>query len=227
MNYPPVLTEYRTLDLLLRGKYRGCVRYGDGCFSLMRMGPDAFHTASPQLAHDLAAGLADPAPGMLVCLVPPPVAKDGIAAMRWEVYSEANAGFWPLLPERVYGSSNISRMDSAKQCHTDAYWSRIAGLWAGRRVYLVHGSERSLRPLQLMQSPNPPAAVISVSAPVRNSYLAIDDIEKRIDATPDDVVLLCMGTGARVLSHRLVRRDLRCYDLGHLGMWFNDVGKPK
>lgn len=225
MSYVEVMSEEDTLEALLDGEYRGCSRWGDGCFNLLRQQVDAYQKPSAGLAAAIAERMARPAAKILPCMIRKPDAGMGdLAYHRWEAFQEANAGFFPLLPRRTYGSSNISRMDSVPRLHTATWWHRVAQLWADREVALVYGSERSLTPEQLMASPNPPSGVIPIKAPVRNAWESRDDLFEM--AKEHERVLLCAGPFARVIAHDLVDAGCLTYDLGHFGMWF-EGGRPR
>ncbi len=226
MRYPEVLGEIETLNLILSGRYRSFVRYGDGCFNLMRCQRDVYHDWSPELAYELAEGLASPAPGTLLCLPRPVREEDTLYYHRWKAFLETVAGVAPLLKDQVYGSSYISRMDSAPECHTRDYWLTLSRLWVGKHVTLVAGSHRSLTRVKLLSSPNPPASVTEIEAPFRNAYNSIEHLEHEALHADNEIVLLCTGTAARPLVPRLTRRGLCAYDLGHVGLYF-DSGNPR
>lgn len=227
MTYPTVWDETVTIDKLVAGKYRGLARYGDGDFNIIRGQEDRFHKPCPKLAEALAESLYRGSNQVLNCLIPPPLdAREGsLAFTRWHFYLEMNAGLFPFLRDEVYGSSNISRMDSCPHLHTTLWWDHVARLWAGKRICLVRGSERSLTEKKLLESPGAPESVIEVICKSRDNFSELDDIHAKVRAAGCETVILCSGLLSRPLVHRLVNDGHRAIDMGHFGVWFNQ-GRP-
>lgn len=228
MDYPHVVTEEATIEVLVSGQFRGMARYGDGDFNVLRGRPDRFHRWEPGLAAAIARSLADPAPGVLQCLIPPPEFQNTLASQRWIHYQEANAGIIPFL--RIgsggwCGSANVSRMDSCPRLHTSWWWDRVSELWKGKDICLVYGTERSLTPKKLLDSPNSPRSVTSVSCAAINNFAEIEQLGAKVLIAGREIVILCAGMSARPLVHQLVRDGMNAYDLGHFGQWF-DQGQP-
>ena len=226
MNYPPVLGELETLNQALTGRIRGFARYGDGDFGVMRGQGDVYQKHVPSLAHSLGYYLTHPCERVLNCLPRAVTERDTPFYYRWQAFMEANAGIIGLLPDRVYGSAYLSRMDSVPELHTTTYWMMVARLWAGQDVTLVRGSERSLTRDKLMHSPSPPKSVTEVLTPFRNGWEDVDETFERMQRAGNDTVILCTGLMARPLVHRWVELRGRAWDLGHLGLYF-DLGRPR
>jgi hypothetical protein len=222
MSYPTVMTEEETLTVLLEGKFRGLARYGDGDMNILRGRADRYHFPCPKLAAHLAETLRHPCQNVLNALIPPPLpTHSDLAHQRWLMYLEANAGIHPFLPGALYGSSNISRMDSVPHLHTTSWWLRVSELWRDKDICIVSGSERSLTPLKLSQSPQSPRSITSVGCKPRDNYSQLSELYEAILRTERETVILCSGLVTRPLVHKLVEAGLKAYDLGHLGLWFD------
>lgn len=226
MIYPQVLDEIVTIEKLVAGKYRGLARFGDGDFNVIRGQRDRYHKACPQLAEALATCLHRGSSQVLNCLIPRPIAQEGsLAYQRWHTYLEVNAGILPFLIDEIYGSSNISRMDSCPHLHTISWWHQVAKLWRDKDICLVRGSERSLTKEKLLGSPYPPRSVVEVACPPQDNFRHVEQIFTDIAHTGCDPVILCCGLSARPLVHRLVEYGLHAYDVGHFGLWYRN-GHP-
>jgi hypothetical protein len=207
------------------GEYRGLARYGDGDFGVMRGQRDRYQKWDPALAWMLAQSLSHPAVDVLNAIIPPPGAGE-LANQRWHCYYEANAGIIGMLPDRVYGNAAITRIDSNRQLHTEEWWLAVTQLWADKEVTLVRGTDRSLTPEMMLNSPGSPESVCDVLSKPNNSWEIYDNLHEKIVAAENEIVILCTGLVARPLVHSLVLAGHRAYDLGHLGVWFKN-GKPK
>ncbi len=155
-----------------------------------------------------------------------PVVGGDLANQRWYHYMEANAGIIPMLPEKDYGDACITRMDTHRELHTEEWWLSMSALWADKDVALVRGTDRSLTPEMLFESPGAPESLFDIMAQVRHSFDMFDALFEKVMATKRDTVLLCVGPVAKPLVHKLVAHGVRAYDLGHLGVWFKN-GLPK
>lgn len=227
MSYPAVLGELETLNQALSGRVRGFARYGDGDFGVIRGQGDVYQKHTPELAAALGHWLTNPHKRVINCLPRPVVERDTQFYYRWQAFMEANAGLAAMLPRATYGSSYLSRMDSAPEIHTTLYWTQIARLWVGRDITLVRGSERSLTAAKLMESPSPPRSVTEVLTPFQDGWATADETFDRMKAADHETVILCTGLMARPLVHRWVGERLGyAWDLGHLGLYF-DRGIPR
>ncbi len=224
--YPPVLSEDETIGRMLDGGwFQGLARFGDGDFNIIRGARDRYHVPCPGLAQALAKNLRDGNPHVLNCLIPPPPSDSGLAHQRWCMYLEANAGIIPFLPASLYGSSNISRMDSCPSLHTTSWWRRVAQLWQDKDICLIRGSERSLTRDKMMDSPGAPRNVVEVICRAQNNFDQTDQIYEAVLGLKQETVILSAGLMSRPLVHRLVAHGLCAYDVGHFGLWFRN-GDP-
>ena len=221
MTYPQVLSEEETLAQILEGKFRGLARFGDGDFNVIRGQRDRYHKPCPKLAQALSEVLSRGSSSVLNCLIPPPPMKEGtLAYQRWHNYLEMNAGIFPFLTGELYGSSNISRMDSTPHLHTTSWWNQVARLWQGKDICLVRGSERSLTKTKMMEAPGAPKSATEVICAPADNFAQLEEIYTNVCKTGIETIILCSGLLTRPLVHRLVEAGLKAWDVGHFGIWF-------
>lgn len=191
--YPRVSGELVTLGLVLAG--HSLARYGDGEINLA-------------LGHDIpcqrwSATLQKRLQGILKdsreCLVGlPNIRSETPKSAFWNKYLTLAA---PLLAERPYVSSFVSRPDSAPWIDTPEFWDALASLWHGKDVTLVRStSAKALQPDDLVGA----LSVRDVIAQKTNAFSQYDDILDEI-GRPTGVVLLCLGPTATVLAVDLCR----------------------
>lgn len=208
MSYPRVLSEQETLDRVCAGA--SLSRFGDGELKMARLGVGIkSQVADRRLSDRLIAILREPH----ACVVGiPNLHAPGPKHDRWrrfESYSD-------ILGARVYGSSFVSRPDSAPWIDTDAYWAQMASLWRGRAVTLVRGSEKSLT-RRLLEADGA-GEVREVVAPALNAWASYRELLAAI-GTPSRA-LLCLGPTATVLAADLCAKGVHAIDLGHAGMFW-------
>lgn len=216
--YPTVISEAATIEEAFAG--RNLARYGDGELKNAMGGNCVSQPADPNLARELREILKKPADGCLPCI--PNLNSKTPKRQSWLNWAQK-----PYLDlydlNRVYGSSFVTRPDSAPWCDTTQYWDRIKDLWRGLDVALVAGTMRSLRPEMLEEA----ASVQPISAPSGQrgdgAYAQIDRIEEECVAARKRI-LLCLGPTATVLANRLARRGVWAQDLGHIGMFMRSAG---
>lgn len=210
MKYPRVLDEAATLSASMTN----CLaRFGDGELSLALGGNCISQVQDPKLRKELLEILQNKQVELLVGI--PNLDSDTKAA--WAKYREPK--YIALYGAGAFGSAFITRPDSAPWIDTPAYWAQLTQLWAGKNVVLVAGTERSLRPEQLVGVND----LRRVAAPRRDAYAAIDQILEEI-GTPSGPVLMCVGATATVLAARLARKGVHAVDLGHIGMFMRHAG---
>lgn len=216
--YPKVLSEAETIELAHGGM--NLARYGDGELKNALGGNCVSQPADKSLAAELKRVLLDPAKGCLPC----------IPNLNSETPKRESWAKWAVPPylscydlKRTYGSSFVTRPDSAPWIDTPKYWDRIKDFWRGKDVALVAGTMRSLRPEMLEEA----SSVKMISAPSGQrgdgAYAKIDQIEEECRAF-NGPLLLCLGPTATVLADRLARRGLWAQDLGHIGMFMRSAG---
>lgn len=218
MPYPKVLTEDETLNFALAGW--SLARYGDGELRLAT-GRDCIsqRETSPELIAELRAVLVNT---HLCCLLPC-IPNAFSATPRAESWANYTVQKYTALyePTATYGSSFITRPDSAPWIDRPDYWERMRALWRGKSVTLVTGeAKRSITP-QVIEADG--GTVRLIVPPRTNAYARIDAIEEEI-GTPSGPVIICLGPTATVLAARLARKGLHALDLGHAGMFMRHAG---
>jgi hypothetical protein len=204
--YPAVLSEQATLDLLSAG--RSIARYGDGEFKLCLGHPCISQAWHPALQNRLRSILRKSG----VCLVGIPnlsIKKKPF----WNEYRDRR--YVDLLADRAYVSAFITRPDSAPAISTPPYWAQVESLWAGRRVTLVRGSDKSLRPENLTAA----ASVTEIRCLRQHTWSTYSDLLARTIESAPEVAILCCGPTATVLAVDICARGIQALDLGHIGMF--------
>lgn len=207
--YPAVMSEWDTMEAAVRGK--SLARFGDGELRLaLGEGKHIAQAHDPELQAELRDILAGPPPeGLLVC-IPNSRAANGKPVM-WGPTRYSHPRYVELYKMAEYGSSFVTRPDSAPWIDTDEYWLMCRDLWHWRTVTLVIGSGGgSLSHLQHAQRTR------VLLGPARDAYAEVDSLMERI-GTPDHPVLLCLGPCATVLAARLANKGVHAIDLGHIG----------
>jgi len=217
---PHVLTEDQTLETARLG--RSIARFGDGELRLAVGGQSISQKADPKLAAELRNILVGPTKA-LVCL--PRIHCDGPNDKGWLRYWEPR--YSRYYGQSIYGSTHMTRPDSAPWICRQDYWDKVRSLWAGKAVTLVKGTERSLRVDMMSEA----AHIDVVDGPRVDAYSVINDIEHHALLFPkEQPIILCLGAAATVLAERLARKGRHALDLGHVGMmmrrWAEGRMKP-
>lgn len=228
MNYPNVLSEDETVDAALSGF--SLARFGDGELRLA-VGSDCISQRenSPALIGELQAMLTSAPAGCIVCI--PNVYSATPKADSWRRYAESKyVSLYNEPAHKVYGSSFITRPDSAPWIDRPDYWEKVERFWRDRDVVLVVGDEKSLTPEMCASA----KSIRVVSGPRKNAYAEIDRIEadtlKALGEIwfpsdgPRPIVLMCLGVTATVLAARLAPKGIHAVDLGHIGMFKRHAG---
>lgn len=209
--YPRVVNENDTLDLVLAGK--SITRYGDGEFRLAMGGAKNISQVNhPQLRSELADILTT---RQKFCLIAIPDMNP--ESPKWWFWKKYQHQYPRMLDHKItYYSQFITRPDSAPAIDIPEFYDRMESLWRGQEVVLVRGSERSLvenkGTMQLAKRTYP------VLCARRDAYAEIDRVEAEVLALNVNRVLLCAGAMATVLTYRLACKGLHAIDLGHIGM---------
>lgn len=206
MIYPAVMSERDTLEAALAGK--SLARFGDGELRLCHGGKHIAQITSKELQDELRDILIN---GQSLVCIPNSKVANGKPVM-WGPTRYGGLEYVQLYDlNRVYGSSFVTRPDSAPWIDTREYWEACCTLWNGRDVTLVIGTRGgSLTHLLHARS------VRTVWGPERDAYADVDRLEAEI-GTPRHPVLICLGPCATVLAERLARKGVHALDLGHVG----------
>lgn len=192
-------------------------RFGDGELRIA-VGGDCISQRQRHLTlvAELRTMLHKPRAGCLVCI--PNIKSRTPKAESWSNYNDRK--FVGLYGDFEFGSSFITRPDSAPWIDTPEYWASVHDLWRGKDVVLVVGDKKSVTTEMLAGEA---ASVREVIGPRQNAYAEIDRIEEEI-GEPPGVVIMCMGVTATVLAWRLAAKGVHALDLGHIGMFMKHAG---
>lgn len=223
------MTEWETLNLVVDHRV-SLARFGDGEIRLavgQPAKPCKTQCHEPGLAQELQELLRGHTES-LVCL---PRIRPGIP-----LYDKLWAKFlhpkWTKLIEPGrhgrYGSSFVSRPESAPEINTPLYWETVTKIWADRNVTLVIGEPDGGKHESLWDKSLKEAKSLDViMGPQRDAYRSIDKLDAEIGNARDRVVVLCLGTTATCLAERCARRRVQAVDLGHIGRWVSRWRKGK
>lgn len=207
------MPEVETLAHALVG--RSLARFGDGELKLA-LGRDAkSQRHDPDLAKALRAVLQDWSGPCLPCIpnIGPAGLKATPKAAFWKTYTRREyAGLYRQ--EGIYGSSFITRPDSAPWLAGTFYWNMVRELWTGRDVVLVRGSTKSLVAEELADA----ASVATIVAPRQHAWENQAELFRLLRREPRRV-LLAIGATSTVLAHRLAHDGVHAVDVGHIGMF--------
>lgn len=210
MRYPAVLSEVGTIRRALEGA--NLARFGDGEIKLALGKSAKSQEWNPDLSRALRQVLRDWRGRVLPCI--PNIGRgDSPKELFWARYRSRDVvslydvgGF--------YGSSFVTRPDSAAQPFTPHYWDLVAQLWVGRDVVVVGGSGKSLKAMDLVGA----ASVEEIEAPRQHAWTAHLDLLNRLKGERRRV-FLCIGATATVLAWELAGYGVHALDLGHLAMF--------
>src|SRR4051812_34436096 len=197
MRYPKVLSEWATTEHALT---QSIARFGDGELRLaLGIGKHIAQVHDTRMAGELRDILKS---SVALACIPNAEAANGKPVM-WGPTRYSAAEYVALYdPKRVYGSSFVTRPDSAPWIDTPDYWAAWCSLWNDRDVTLVIGTRGgSLTMLPRAKS------VRLIYGPERDAYAAVDNLMNAI-GTPDHPILICLGATATILAERLARKDV-------------------
>lgn len=208
IEYPHVLSEVATMDLVLAG--RSLARYGDGEFKMCEGSSIKSQTGDPALADRLREILHESGD----CLVGiPNIHSDTPKAPFWRQFRRYG---YLLEKDREYGSAFVSRPDSAPWIDTPEYWDKVRSLWVDRDITLVRGSSKSLTAEVLVEAGA--GHVTEILAPRQHAWSEYGSLLKRIGRP--ERALLCLGPSATVMAVDLCARGVHAIDFGHGGMFW-------
>lgn len=224
IHYPAVMSEDDTIRRLAAGA--SIARFGDGELRVARGGQCVSQVADRALANELCKILRTEDPALIVGI--PNLASGTPKGENWRDYAHSRyVGLYK--PGYVYGSSFITRPDSAPWIDRPDYWQAVRDLWRDRPVLLIAGTEKSLNASDFGNA----RRVVRYDAPRRDAYAVVGEIEAAAVAfaaacrgrgETDPLIIACCGCAATVLAARLSVRGLQCLDLGHMGMFMRHAG---
>lgn len=211
------MSERETLEAAHEGL--SLARYGDGEIKLALDRDAKSQHGDPVLAKRLRQILVAPPSNCLVCI--PNIETDATPKVEfWRQYRDRR--YLRLYGGGPYGSSFITRPDSAPWIDVPEYWQRVIDLWRGRNVVLVRGSSKSLTAADLTLAQSCEEIVVS-------RQHAWDDygslMARLIEERGGRRVLLCLGATATVLAYDLAETGVQALDLGHIGMFLRKEGR--
>lgn len=212
MGYPKVLSERETIQRAIDGA--SLARYGDGELSLATGGNCISQKGNPEIAAELREILIEVNGNLLPC-IPNAFAKG--TKPTWKNY--ATDKFTALYGPREYGSSFVTRPDSAPWIDDDEYWALVAQIWTDKDVTLITGGKNGLRESQL----HGVGTVREIHGPWTDAYGQLPWLHREIGKAPG-LVLMSLGPCATVLAARLCRAGHQAIDLGHIGMFMRHIG---
>jgi hypothetical protein len=209
-DYPTVHDELTTVRMVLDG--RSLARFGDGEVRLAIGGSAVSQKFSKGLRNELRRIAAQSKTKALVG-IPNVNSHTPLFDKCWKNHSQPKyRALWNQ--KAYYCSSFITRPDSAPWINTKEYWTELAGLWVGRAVTLVVGTDATSLTPDNMVGVN---SVRVVTGPRRDAYEDINRIEEEIGIFTQGPVLMCLGACATVLAERLAKKGLWAVDIGNVG----------
>lgn len=215
MTYPRVLSERDTIQAALDG--RSLARFGDGELKIIRGRDAKSQRYHPDLARILRGMLQTEGTAVLPCI--PRLVPSGPKDEFWRPYA-LPPYTWFYTRNAAYGSSFITRPDSAPHIDDPFYWSLVRQLWMDRDVVLVRGSGKSLTPERLAGA----RSVKEILGPVQHAWAAHRELFQQLRGEKRRV-LLCLGATATALAYMLAEEGVHALDLGHLGMFTKRIGE--
>lgn len=211
--YPRVLSEDETIE---RAANRSMSRFGDGELRLATgRGSAISQSMNVMLQKELQSILADKGSECLVCI--PNVRSETPKRDVWDRYIDP---FFVKLYKRAwYGSSFVTRPDSAPWIDRPDYWNKVQSLWRGRDVALLSGGKNGLKPEELVGA----NVKMVMNCPDKNAFEHISLYEEGLRKF-SGTILMSAGAAATILAHRLAKRDVHALDLGHIGMFMRHQG---
>lgn len=205
-----ILSETETLQAAVNGM--SIARLGDGEIKVAAGGNAKSQQRHPRLAALIRELLIRPGLEVLPCV--PTFRKDSPKRQFW---NGQEPRFRALMsPDVQYGSSLITRPDSAPWIDTPEYWDLMRSLWAGKDVMLLRGSGKSLTPERLSLA----KSVQEVLTPVRHAFSEYDNLKSIVRSEHGGhTVLLACGSTATALAYELGNEGIHMVDVGHAGMF--------
>lgn len=206
-----ILSEWDTLRRAVDGQ--SIARWGDGELGIMAGRAAKSQEHSTRLARFMKDCLK--APGVVLPCIP---TFDRNGAKWTSFWHKYEARFRPYLsPSVVYGSSLITRPDSANHIDTPEYWNLMRRLWKGKDIVLVRGSGKSLTKERLEGEAE---SVHEILCPVRHAFSEFDHLCDELRAVHGGrTVLLACGATATALAYVLGNEGIHCVDIGHAGLF--------
>lgn len=218
-----VLDEYETMRRV-RDERLSLARYGDGEIKLCRGVSCKLQTYDPLIAKRLRNILKAEEPRCLVAI--PNIWHSGKPPPKkfWVPYqSGPNTSFYYPV---TYGSSFVSRPDSAPSINTSAYWGLVRSIWLSRPVILVTGAKKGRQFIESGMLNNAGQTHL-VTGPGSNAWIAYEPMmaavrQRHRDINDNALVILALGPTATVMAYHLAKEGIQALDLGHMGVFYRN-----
>ena len=204
-------------------------RFGDGEMDIITGHSIPYQDYDESLANELKEIISSESnESLVICL--------SDVFERLDRYNQEAVDFWKqhlkdnhlyyknLCKAPWYGSTFISRpyMDLVDKSLSNMYFKNIKNLWDKRDILIVEGvNSRSGVGNDLFDNAN---SVERIICPSKNAYSKIDEIESLIERHAENkLVLLILGSTAKVLAKRLSIKKFQAIDMGHIDSeyeWF-------
>lgn len=204
-------------------------RFGDGEMDIITGHSIPYQDYDENLANELKEIISSESnESLVICL--------SDVFERLDRYNQEAVDFWKqhlnnnyvhyksLCKAPWYGSTFISRpyMDLVDKSLSNMYFKNIKNLWDKRDILIVEGvNSRSGVGNDLFDNAN---SVERIICPSKNAYSKIDEIESLIERHAENkLVLLILGSTAKVLAKRLSIKKFQAIDMGHIDSeyeWF-------
>ncbi len=219
MTYPKTLSEIGTINAALRGE--NLARFGDGELRLAMGGKAISQKADPELAKELRQILKGDTKSF-PC-IPSYSLKESPRSKFWDQYYKSpTLDLYDL--GAGYGSSWVTRADSAPWLDTPEYWDKVRELWKDKNVLFVgHEDEKLIAEMEKTSRD-----VHHLQTPKSDAYQNIDDYENICQEwwgfSGDEIIIMSCGATATVLAHRLAAQGIHAVDIGHMSMFMSVAG---
>jgi len=190
-------------------------RFGDGELRLAVGGKAINQRANPKLAKELRLILAGNTKA--IPCIPPQNVWQSPRRSFWKKYTTPQ--YEELYTGKTYGSSFITRPDSAPWIDTPYYWELVQSLWKNRSIIFVTGGDNRLPEIIGRESKS--LELIPVSK--TDAYDCVDELVTKVKGFHGTVLLAC-GAAATVAAHRLAEFGTHAVDIGHMGMFYTVQG---
>lgn len=214
-----VWTEEETIQLLLAGT--SISRFGDGEFKMLRGGGIKSQVADPSLTDRLKQIMRNDEKYLVGI---PRLDERSPKYEYWKHFMAAHESFLNI--NKPYGSSVITRPDSAPWIDNDDYWDKIMSLWRGKHAVLIWGgSRKSLTPSMLSGAKK----LDVIECPSHNAWSERSTLLAQLDALPKkpEVAVIVLGPTATGIVPDIVDRGIQALDLGHIGACMRHVPREK
>ncbi|MBS3742514.1 MAG: DUF1792 domain-containing protein [Bacteroidales bacterium] len=205
-----ILNEFETMQQILSGK--SLSRYGDGEFKLIRGNNQISQKYSKEISNKLLFILQNPPSNLLVAV--PRIFK-GMPEKKKQFFNKYSY-VKEFLSDITYGSSFVSRRDSAPHIQTSEFWNAVLSIFEGKNVYCIYGkAKESFKPLFEMSN-----TVEYIEGPLINAFDAIPDLLS-IKTEENSIIYMSLGPTATCLAYEFAKKGIQAVDGGRMALAYN------